>query len=191
MSYEQLCIEIVATADLSPAYFQDMMSWLYAGFGDDGFGYTWNRADYHLLGTIDDSPTAGQNTPGLRWYGRQVVTHLDISPRQARVGQSPLCLGGIGGVITLPEYRRRGFAAQALHAAQQFIVDTLKADFGLLICSPMMTTYYRKFGWQLVSDVLVCDQPKGKVRFSGPVMILPGQKQFWPQGEIDLCGLPW
>jgi hypothetical protein len=35
------------------------------------------------------------------------------------------------------------------------------------------------------------DQPEGRTTLNYPVMVLPVCSQVWPEGKIDLCGLPW
>ncbi len=50
---------------------------------------------------------------------------------------------------------------------------------------------YEKRGWQVAARSMRIEQPDGRQAFSIPVMTLPVCKQEWPEGEIDLCGLPW
>jgi hypothetical protein len=60
-----------------------------------------------------------------------------------------------------------------------------------MIATERMISRYKKVGWKEVAHVLVVDQPTGKTMLNYPVMVLPVCKQKWPDGPIDLCGLPW
>ena len=127
----------------------------------------------------------------LVWEDEDVVSGADIVERTARVGQRSVRLGGIGDVATKVEWRKRGFAGAALKAAQEFLRDPLGVDFGLMICTEKMISRYEKLGWQLAARSMLADQPGGKTTIQYPVMVLPVKEKEWPQGEIDLCGLPW
>jgi aminoglycoside 2'-N-acetyltransferase I len=125
------------------------------------------------------------------WVGGLLVSRLGIVERTGSVGGHDLRLGGVGGVGTLPDYRERGYARLALLAAESFIREQLRADFGLLVCSGAMVGYYERLGWRTVAGPLVFEQPEGPVTFEGAVMMLPAARRDWPAGEIDLRGLPW
>jgi GNAT superfamily N-acetyltransferase len=136
--------------------------------------YTWAIGEWQVTGRV---------------HGK-IVSIVGILERIARAGEQTLRLGGVGGVATLPEYRRRGLAGALLRASADFMRDPLGVDFGFLLCSEAMVDYYSKLGWQLAPGPTIFDQPKGKVTWPEPVMVLPVQKQDWPPGTIDLCGLP-
>jgi predicted GNAT family N-acyltransferase len=136
-------------------------------------GTRWAEADWNVL----------------IWEDDDLVSGADIVVRQARVGQRPVRLGGIA---TKVEWRKRGFAHAALQAARKFLHDPLGVDFGLMICTEEMVPRYRKHGWKLAARSLTADQPDGRrVTIDYPVMILPVKEKDWPEGEIDLRGLPW
>jgi aminoglycoside 2'-N-acetyltransferase I len=139
----------------------------------------------------DDIKWAEGSWNVLVWENDEIVSNVGVLERLVRVGSQPVRLGGIGGVATKVERRRRGLAGAALKLAQAFMRDELAVDFGLLVCENYMIPYYGKFGWQLVKVKTWIDQPQGKVAFPDPVMILPVCKSEWPDGEIDLCGMPW
>jgi predicted GNAT family acetyltransferase len=44
----------------------------------------------------------------------QRVSHAEILYRVVQVGEQRLAVGGIGGVMTLPEWRERGYARAVL-----------------------------------------------------------------------------
>ena len=79
-----------------------------------------------------------------------------------------------------------------MKVAQETLRDPLAVEFGLLVCGEKMLPYYGKLGWkQVTAPMWIEEQPKGRVLFPGPIMILPVCRQDWPEGEIDLKGKPW
>ncbi len=80
---------------------------------------------------------------------RQVVSSMAIFVADARAGapgaHPTLRVGGICGVTTLTEYRRRGFAGQLLQDCHaKMLADG--CDVGLL--STGIDNWYRRFGWE-------------------------------------------
>jgi GNAT superfamily N-acetyltransferase len=144
-------------------------------FPPDGTDTCWSKNDWHVL----------------VWEGGEIVSHVEIVVRMARVGGIPVRLGGIGGVSTLKAWRKHGLAEAALKVASEHLRHPLAVDFGLLICGETLIHYYNKFGWRLTANKMWIEQPKGRVLFDALIMILPVCKTEWPRGEIDLCGRPW
>ncbi len=125
------------------------------------------------------------------WEDEDMVSNVHIIERTVRVGNESVKLGGIGNIATKVEWRKRGYATTALKVALDFLLDPLKVDFGLMIATEQMVARYEKGGWKKVAHSLLIDQPAGKANLNYPVMVLPVCKQNWPDGPIDLCGLPW
>jgi aminoglycoside 2'-N-acetyltransferase I len=121
----------------------------------------------------------------------RIVSHVAIVERTVLVDDQPVRVGGIGAVATLPEMQGRGLAGAAMRRAAEFMRATLQLDFGLLFCDAGMLPLYQHLGWQRVAVAVLIDQPQGKVPFHEMTMFLPCQKQNWPEGIIDICGLPW
>jgi aminoglycoside 2'-N-acetyltransferase I len=170
-------IEIQSRGQMPEAEHKQMNHWLDQAFGHDELVIEWANDDWLVLVKYDD----------------QIVSHVGIVERVGAVSGQPVKLGGVGGVATHPEYRRRGLAQAAMEKAAEFMRDELRVEFGLLICGGSMLPYYARLGWQSVEEPLMFDQPNGKVTFDKltKVMILPCTKQAWPLGVIDLCGPPW
>jgi predicted acetyltransferase len=120
-----------------------------------------------------------------------LVSNVEIIERDALIGSSQVTLGGIGGVSTLPEFRNRGFARMAMEHADNFILEQLQVDFGLLLTGNDIAPFYEKLGWSICKNPLYFDQSTGKTLSDDVTMILPNKNRLWPEGNIDLCGLPW
>ena len=125
------------------------------------------------------------------WEDQELVSNVHIIERVIRVGDQAVRVGGIGNISTKVEWRKRGYASAALKVAMEFLVDPLKADFGLMTATETVRPIYEKLGWKMVASSLLMEQPDGKEPFNYPVLILPVLARDWPAGPIDVCGLPW
>ena len=168
-------VEIKRTGDMTPSEQEHVDHLIGQVFGAEVVGYTWADVDWHVLG----------------WVEGKLASHVEIIERTGTVGGQPVRLGGIGGVASAADWRRRGLATLAMEKAAEFMCGGLDVEFGLLICGQEMVPFYRRLGWKVVDAPLVFDQPEGKVTFDDVVMVLPCKGQDWPAGTIDLCGLPW
>ncbi len=160
-------LEVVRHVDMDEALRGQLFAWLDGEFGDYTNACLNTVADWHVLA----------------WEGDTLVGHVDITDRLAQVGGHPLRLGGVGGVVTLKEWRKCGIASAAMRRTDAFLHE-LAVPFGLLICDPAMTPFYGKLGWREVSGPLVYDQldpvNRGlahKVTLDGAAMILPCLEQ--------------
>ena len=127
----------------------------------------------------------------LAKHEEKLVGSLEVFERSISVGGESLTVGGIGGVLTNPEWRGRGVARAMLKRSEEFLKDELGVDFGLLICGEKVAPVYAKCGWFPVAGPTTFQQPHGAVVYRQLTMILPCNGRQWPGGEIDLCGLPW
>jgi aminoglycoside 2'-N-acetyltransferase I len=98
-----------------------------------------------------------------------VVSHVGIQRREITWNGRKMRAGGIGGVLTREDSRRRGYASVALNAAIQTLKDEGATDFALLFC----------------------DQPEGRIRFQATAPYVYKLKRAPLGGVIDLCGQPW
>ncbi len=74
-------------------------------------------------------------------------------------------IGGIGGVSTRADCRRRGYASIALNAAIQTMRDHEAVQFALLFCEPHNFAFYQSRGWHPFTGEIYAEQPDGKIRF--------------------------
>ena len=74
-------------------------------------------------------------------------------------------VGGIGGVMTREDCRRRGYASIALDAAIQTMRANEAARFALLFCEPHNFAFYQARGWHPFTGDVYCEQPEGRIRF--------------------------
>ncbi len=168
-------IEIQARSALSGSEIGEIDDLRGRVFGAGSRKLVYASPDWHVLVRIE----------------RTLLSQVSLFLRTGSVGEQGVRLVGIGSVATAPEWRRQGLATMALHRTTRFALEKLDAEFGLLICAPQLIRFYDRLSWQVASGPLVFDQPDGKVTFQDVTMILPLRGRPWPNGPIDLCGLPW
>src|SRR5579862_7969173 len=81
----------------------------------------WAHADHRVL-AWDDSD--------------ELVSHVGVFLREGTSDGENVRIGGIGGVMTLPSARGRGYASSAMRAAQEFLRTPCSCDFAVLFCEP-------------------------------------------------------
>jgi ribosomal protein S18 acetylase RimI-like enzyme len=120
----------------------------------------------------------------------EIVCHVGIYERDGTHDGAPRRITGIGGVMTAPDARRRGYASAAMREAAH-LMGARGADFGLLFCEPHNESLYEGLGWRKFAGEVYCEQPRGRIRFDlMATMVLPVRSTA-EGGVIDLCGLPW
>ena len=125
------------------------------------------------------------------YYNQKPVSYLKIIERTGLIDGKPAKIGGIAGVQTPSEYRRKGYAGLALQEAKQTIFDKMGVQLGLLLCEQELVQYYTRQGWKSVDCPVQFDQPSGKTVWPHHTMILTKSGESWNPKSIDLCGPPW
>ncbi|HYE15101.1 MAG TPA: GNAT family N-acetyltransferase [Pyrinomonadaceae bacterium] len=150
-------------------------------WGEDIFGvrdkqFRWRPKDWHFLVEAD---------------GR-VTTHVGVIKHTVRAGGREVTVGGIGGVVTVPEAQGNGLAQRAMRHAAEFMCDELQVEFGMLFCEDRLVPFYARLGWRKVEDEVEFEQEAGPVVSPFNVMVLPcGEGREWPAGRVEIGGLPW
>jgi len=171
-----ISVKIKPAGKLSPAERKPLDDLLQRVFRDDPFfSMAYSEMDWNVL----------------VYAGDVLASNVLILERTITAGGIPVRVGGIGGVATLPEYRGRGLATQAMSAAVEFMTDKLGLEYGLLITSSHRRTFYGGMGWQVIPEPVYFDQPSGKMKNDGLTMSLGLAGKPWPAGVVDFCGLPW
>ncbi|MGE8078920.1 GNAT family N-acetyltransferase [Peribacillus loiseleuriae] len=101
----------------------------------------------------------------------QLAAKLHLLPLSIYLGNNQLKMGGIAGVATYPEYRRKGFVKELLKEALFQIKDQ---GMSVSLLHPFSVPFYRKFGWELFSnrmkyvlnksDLIMKNHPNGTVK---------------------------
>lgn len=139
-----------------------------------GWRTRWAAFDWYVTAEID---------------GRQ-VSIAGVVDRRGAVGCTPARLGLLGGVFTLPRYRRKGMASAVVQHSTRLIVDELKCNFGVLICSDKLVPFYQRLGWRLVANEMVYERFSQRGVVDINVMVYEFAGRPLPPGPIDVVGLP-
>jgi aminoglycoside 2'-N-acetyltransferase I len=121
-----------------------------------------------------------------------LVCHVGIFRRDVTWNGRAMRVGGIGGVATREDQRRRGYASIALDAAIRTLTDEGSIDFALLFCEPHNVPFYASRGWRPFEGDIYAEQPEqGRIPFTAIAPHVLKIRQAPLRGTIDLCGLPW
>lgn len=89
--------------------------------------------------------------------GNDLAAKLHLIPFHIYIGKEKFKMGGVAGVATYPEYRRSGYVKELL----QHFLQTMKKDgYTVSMLHPFAVTFYRKYGWELCANLLVCHLTK-------------------------------
>jgi aminoglycoside 2'-N-acetyltransferase I len=149
-------------------------------WGTDIFGvadklYQWRPKEVHFF--VEDDG--------------HVVSHVGILEATVQAGEREVRVGGIGGVVSVPEAQGRGHIHTAMRRAAEFMRDELQVEFGMLFCLPGLVPFYARQGWQLLDEIVQFQQPSGPVISPFRSMVLSWDGCEWPAGKVDVRGLPW
>ncbi|UCD93452.1 MAG: GNAT family N-acetyltransferase [Candidatus Zixiibacteriota bacterium] len=130
------------------------------------------------------------------WYilgcrSGELTSHVGVLQRIITVGQIPLLIAGVCYLVTEPENRKRGIASSVMREAVAFLKNELGQAFGLLTCKSGLEAFYARTGWRTVAGPTIFAQPDGVRRCGGLTMVNECGGTPWPEGEINLGGLPW
>src|SRR5919202_2713539 len=106
-------------------------------------------ADGNILAvTPEQDVLAALNWSVMARADQRVVTHAGILYRVIQVGDLRVPVGGISGVMTLADWRGRGYARAVVASATAFVGMWLWAPFALIICPPQASAFYERLGWR-------------------------------------------
>lgn len=116
-------------------------------------------------GTFDDDGT--------------LFTSVGITPYTVRFAGHQVLMGGVGGVATLPTYRRRGGVRACMQAALQ---DMFAEDFCFSALFPFSSAYYSQYGYEKGAPLLQWTLPLAKIK---PAAVLGKVRQLLPGDDLS------
>lgn len=170
-------IQVKRDVELSDAERAALADMSRQAFGPDSWvrHYAWAKPDWRFILLLDGAP----------------VSHVKVTEGTALVGGDVRRLAGIGGVMTLPAFQKRGFASRLLDRAEEFIFSELGADLGWLFCLQELVPYYARRGWRLVEAPVTVEQPSGPLVWPREAMALPRPGEGWRREPVAVHSLPW
>ncbi|ANS75871.1 acetyltransferase [Paenibacillus yonginensis] len=83
------------------------------------------------------------------WEGEELQARLILLPLELYIQGTRIPMGGIAGVCTWPEHRRKGLVNQLLQQA----LKVMKEQGQMLSClHPFLIPFYRRFGWEVYTE---------------------------------------
>ncbi|MGH3650066.1 MAG: GNAT family N-acetyltransferase [Acidimicrobiia bacterium] len=120
-----------------------------------------------------------------------LVSYTGVVAREGLVDGTPVRTGGVGGVATHPDHRRRGYAAVGIAHALEFLRDR-GADFAILVCDDNLVDYYTRLGWRRFAGPVINRQHAKEEIFSfNEVMVTDLCSAAPLSGTIDVQGPLW
>jgi aminoglycoside 2'-N-acetyltransferase I len=170
---DRLRVEVRAWNGLPGAERRALGAWFREQFSETS--WVWAHLPVRVLARVDG----------------EIVGHLGMLRRDIAVGGEPVTIAGVGSVMVRPKWRKRGVAQALLERAARHMREALRVDFGLLVCRDEVAQVYERAGWRIVAGPTCFEQPTGRATYQRLTMMLPLGAATWPDGEIDLRGLPW
>ncbi|PGZ95502.1 GNAT family N-acetyltransferase [Bacillus pseudomycoides] len=88
---------------------------------------------------------------------KEIAAKLHLIPFEIFLGEEKFKMGGIAGVATYPEFRRNGYVKKLL----KHVLETMRQDgYSVSMLHPFSVSFYRKYGWELFANRLVCSLTK-------------------------------
>jgi hypothetical protein len=143
-------------------------------FGGAKYNLEWRPADYHVVGYLEKEP----------------VTHVGIVKHSIRVGSVRKTVGGIGGVVTVPQKQKQGLAKMCLSYSHYYMRYELAVEYGFLFCLERLVCYYSDIGWRILDDRVLINQTRGTL-FAPLCSMVFEFSDPWPKGLVTLDSLPW
>ena len=151
------------------------------------FEYEMKDADLSAEALLQRVKTDPRSTQDIHWNSqcaafedddRTMMGTMTVIPWRATFDGKSVNMAGIGGVVTLPQYRRSGAIRACFEAALRDM-----RGFCLSYLYPFSTEFYRRFGYELG-----CDRVKWRLRLAGmPALSVAGS---WRLAEPDGNAMP-
>lgn len=96
------------------------------------------------------------STPFIRFHNDVIVTHVGVLEIPMQIMGKTVIAGGIHGVCTHPEFRRRGYYRQVMTE----VLDYCANRYDTLVLTTAQPEYYQPFGFRIVNEHIfktMCD----------------------------------
>jgi predicted acetyltransferase len=119
--------------------------------------------------------------------GPQVCGHLGLYTREVEIGNETLEIGMLGGVVVVPDRRRRGYSRLLVRHAHEYLKER-RIPFSILMAyEPRI---YEGSGYKLMQNATRFIEPDGTAAtfvYRGSMYAELSQKR-WPNQLLDLRG---
>ena len=127
----------------------------------------------------------------LGYQGPSLVVFHNIIERAVEIDGVVTPVAGLNNMITLPEFRGRGYASELLRLTQPRWFTELGAEIGMLLCADALVPFYERLGWARVEAPVTIEQDAGPRVWAANCMLLEVPASHMPRRHVSLRGLPW
>ncbi|MFS0637131.1 GNAT family N-acetyltransferase [Mesobacillus foraminis] len=96
------------------------------------------------------------------WEKEKLSAKLHILNLKIWLGDTQWDMGGIAGVATYPEYRRKGYVKILI---QEALKEMKRSGQHFSFLHPFDISFYRHFGWEIISEYKKVTIPKNDLQF--------------------------
>lgn len=130
----------------------------------------------------------------IAYEGDSWLSVTESFNRTILVGDKPIQVVGISGVLTHPDHRGQGYAPGLIESALADARANWNSSFGLLTCKLSLIPYYQRLGWKQIEATVRFKQGDGTITLDPTkvtAMIYAFDHAIFPAGEINLQAYPW
>jgi predicted N-acetyltransferase YhbS len=125
----------------------------------------------------------------------EMIGRSAVVTREVRVGGQILTIMGIAGLIVRDDQRLQGLGKELMAATMNFVQKS-PVPFCVLMCNLDLEKFYSPYGFKTIpGQNAVFSQPDGKIHeykpHHGVTMVFQKPGRVWPEGLLDLQGLPF
>ena len=156
---------------------------------------TWRRElfakDQEIIDAFTWQDKQGMGFNVQTYCDDELVGFAHVFTRLARLDDSAVLMGGLGGVMTAKEHQGAGIGSATVQKVNDFILNNLRADLGVLLCKAALVPFYERLGWCRMLGPVVIEQPAGEAQWPHAAMVLLREDADSISRKLDLCGLPF
>lgn len=119
-----------------------------------GFGCEKDKTNEEMLREIEENPDTPENRCALEKWASftdegDMMSVISLNPYNVNFDGNSCKMSGIGGVSTLPHYRRGGSIRRCF---EELLADLYKTGYAFSYLYPFSTGYYSKFGYEICGE---------------------------------------
>lgn len=144
---------------------------------------------------------AGIDTTGLRWRTFSTGFLLSVNGAPAsyfralrhvcRVNEDAVEVGGLGGLVTVPAYQRRGYGARLVAATLSAVRDEWRVSAALAFCLDPLLGFYRRLDARVIEGPVLVETATGTRPAPFHALWWPFRPNLWPVTSVDLMSPLW
>lgn len=135
-----------------------------------------------------------EEAPTLHFFGKmnkRIVSIVSLMEREISINGQMIIVGGIGGVATLPEWRKQGIAGDLMKLATSAILNEPRFKFGMLFCDAKLNGYYSRFGYEVIPNRIMLTYKGIRKPSDETTMVLKKTDEEFPVGVVELQDASW